>query len=87
MAVQIAAIERELYVGEVFDFTVPNDETFWAEGVLVHNCSPCRAIDGTEFDDLVAAREAYGNGGYQQCEGGIRCRGTITAIWDTGGGG
>ena len=81
--VQIAAIERELHAGEVFDLTVPDDETFWAEGVLVHNCTPCKDIDGAEFEDLAAAQAVYGAGGYQQCEGGIRCRGTVTAVWDT----
>jgi HK97 family phage portal protein len=79
---QIASIERELHVGEVFDFTIPEDETFWAEGVLVHNCSPCKDIDGTEFDDLDAVRAAYGAGGYLRCEGGVRCRGTVTAVWE-----
>nr|WP_169786646.1 head maturation protease, ClpP-related [Streptomyces alboflavus] len=80
---QIAAIERELHAGEVFDFTIPDDETFWAEGVLVHNCTPCADIDGREFEDLDAVRAVYGAGGYQECEGGIRCRGTVTAVWDT----
>jgi ATP-dependent protease ClpP protease subunit len=25
----------------------------------------------------------YGSGGYQHCEGGIRCRGTVIAVWET----
>jgi HK97 family phage portal protein len=47
-----------------------------------NTCGPCKAIDGTEFEDLAAARAAYSTGGYQQCEGGIRCRGTIVAVWE-----
>lgn len=45
-------------------------------------CDPCKEVDGTEFDDLDAVRAAYGTGGYQLCEGGIRCRGTVTALWE-----
>lgn len=45
-------------------------------------CGPCRAIDGTVFSSLGAAREAYGAGGYRACEGGIRCRGTVVGLWD-----
>lgn len=75
-------VERERYAGEVYDFTVPGDETFWAEGVLVHNCTPCREIDGTEYEDATTIRALYAAGGYQQCEGGARCRGTFTARWE-----
>ena len=46
-----------------------------------NRCDPCKDIDGTEFDDLDAVRAAYGSGGYLRCEGGVRCRGTVVAIW------
>jgi hypothetical protein len=45
-------------------------------------CAPCSEIDGTVFDDLDAAQAAYGNGTYINCLGGIRCRGTVFAIWN-----
>ncbi len=45
-------------------------------------CDPCTDIDGTVFADLAAAQAAYGAGPYRLCEGGIRCRGTVTATWD-----
>jgi hypothetical protein len=77
----ITGIEREQYAGDVYDFTIPEDETFWAEGVLVHNCTPCRDIDGTEYATLTAARRAYPNGGYTRCLGGSRCRGTLVTVW------
>lgn len=48
-----------------------------------NTCGPCGAIDGTEWDTLADAQAVYGAGGYPQCEGGIRCRGTVTAFWDT----
>jgi HK97 family phage portal protein len=51
-----------------------------------NTCDPCRAIDGTEFTTLADVTAAYGAGPYHACEGGIRCRGTVTAFWDTTGG-
>lgn len=48
-----------------------------------NTCGPCADIDGTQFEDLDAVRAVYGAGGYQACEGGIRCRGTFVAVWDT----
>jgi 2'-5' RNA ligase len=80
----ITAIERESYAGDVYDFTVPEDETFWAEGVLVHNCKPCRDIDGTKYTSLEDARKAYPTGGYTGCLGGARCRGTLVTVWPSG---
>lgn len=47
-----------------------------------NRCDPCAEIDGTEFGDLDAVRAAYGAGGYLRCEGGVRCRGTVTAVWE-----
>ncbi|MFD5697453.1 head maturation protease, ClpP-related [Streptomyces lasiicapitis] len=56
---------------------------FASERLDTNTCPPCQDIDGTEFADLDAVRAVYGAGGYQGCEGGIRCRGTVTAVWDT----
>lgn len=56
---------------------------FASERLDTNTCPPCREIDGREFEDLAAAQAVYGAGGYQDCEGGIRCRGTITAVWET----
>ncbi|MGJ5831414.1 phage portal protein [Streptomyces ossamyceticus] len=47
-----------------------------------NRCDPCKDIDGAEFDDLDAVRAAYGSGGYLRCEGGVRCRGTVVALWE-----
>lgn len=45
-------------------------------------CGPCREIDGTHFDNLTAARAAYGAGRYVFCQGGNRCRGLVIALWE-----
>jgi hypothetical protein len=51
-----------------------------------NTCGPCKAIDGTEFNSLSEAQNAYpsGGGGYANCAGGGRCRGTMIAVWDRG---
>lgn len=57
---------------------------YMASEVLDKNtCAACRAIDGTEFTSLTQAAEAYpaGAGGYANCAGGGRCRGTMIAVW------
>ena len=52
------------------------------EKLDVATCPPCREIDGTEYTDVATIRALYAAGGYQQCEGGNRCRGTFTARWE-----
>lgn len=44
-------------------------------------CDPCEAVDGTVFESLEVAMEAYAAGGYVECEGGPNCRGTLIAIY------
>ena len=47
-----------------------------------NTCGPCRAVDGREFGSLAAAEGEYPTGGYRDCEGGLRCRGTLVAVFD-----
>jgi len=49
-----------------------------------NTCGPCQAIDGHEFTDLAAAQAAYPTGGYADCEGFARCRGTVMGLWGQG---
>jgi hypothetical protein len=44
-------------------------------------CTPCDSIDNMEFTSLAEAQGQYPNGGYLFCEGGMRCRGTLLAVW------
>jgi hypothetical protein len=44
-------------------------------------CANCSGIDGHEYDNLDEAKADYANGGYNQCLGGLRCRGIIVAVW------
>jgi hypothetical protein len=53
----------------------------YASELLDENaCEQCTAIDGTEYDSLEAAEADYPTGGYAECEGGPRCRGTLVAV-------
>jgi HK97 family phage portal protein len=51
-------------------------------------CGPCRAHDGRfvcNTDDLAPYNALYtAMGGYVGCEGGVRCRGTVTGAWRPG---
>jgi len=44
-------------------------------------CEECEAIDGTEYDSLADAQLDYPTGGYSECLGGPRCRGTIVMVY------
>ncbi len=88
--VEVIAIRCVPYRGKVYDFTVPDDRTFWAEGVLVHNCDPCRSVNGTwlgntdQMDQVLAAYPGGAYGGYVGCLGRERCRGTVVGVWREG---
>ncbi len=43
-------------------------------------CENCVEIDGTEYDSLEEAEADYPTGGYCECLGGPRCRGTLVAV-------
>jgi hypothetical protein len=61
----------------------PADASYVASEILDKNtCAPCAAVDGTEFGSLDEASAAYVNGAYVDCEGELRCRGTVIAVWD-----
>jgi len=54
----------------------------WASEILDQNvCSACNGVDGTTWQTLAEAEVAYPIGGYVECEGGLRCRGTLVAVY------
>jgi len=59
----------------------PPGQYFASELLDNNTCKPCGAIDGEEFEDLSAADLAYPAGGYVNCQGGGRCRGSLITIW------
>lgn len=62
----------------------PAGQYLASEALDKNTCGPCRNIDGSEFTSLRAAEAAYPSGGYIDCQGGGRCRGTMIAVWDRG---
>jgi HK97 family phage portal protein len=80
------ALHRATNLGRVATLEAAPTATYTASEVNDANrCAPCSEIDGTQFADLDAVRAAYGAGPYRLCQGGIRCRGTVVATWDTTG--
>lgn len=61
----------------------PPATEYVASEILDRNvCGPCRQVDGTSFETLADASEQYPSGGFKDCLGGVRCRGTVVAIWE-----
>lgn len=64
----------------------PTGRYFASEVLDRSSCQPCRDIDGTEYSSLGRAMVAYPSGGYRNCLGGSRCRGTIVTVWSESAG-
>lgn len=78
-ALSAAAASGRFRVYEI----APIGEWYASELNDIRTCSACRSIDGTKFDTLDEARQAYGSGKYAGCLGGARCRGRMFATWGT----
>lgn len=63
-------------------FRESGPKEIYASEILDQNtCTACNAKDGAEYPTLAAAEADYPIGGYIVCEGGLRCRGTLVAIY------
>lgn len=67
-AMAVMPAAREYYASEL------NDKA---------TCGPCHEVDGTRYPTLAEAKVDYPAGGYRNCMGGDRCRGTIVAVWES----
>lgn len=47
-----------------------------------NTCQRCIERDGANYSDLTAAEADYPAGGYKDCLGGPRCRGTLVAVYE-----
>lgn len=57
-------------------------EVYASELLDGRTCGPCRAIDGRSYGSLREALFDYPNaGGYRDCKGQSRCRGTLVVVW------
>lgn len=58
-------------------------ETIYASELLDKNtCESCKAKDGAEYDSVTAAEADYPSGGYKDCKGGPKCRGTLVGVYE-----
>lgn len=59
------------------------EAAYYADETLDKNtCAYCRQVDGRWLgNDLDKVERLYPNGGYIDCEGGPRCRGTVVAVF------
>lgn len=63
-------------------FRAAGPQTIYASEILDRNtCTQCNGIDGQEWPTLAEAEGSYPIGGYISCEGGLRCRGTLIAVY------
>jgi ADP-ribosyltransferase exoenzyme len=77
-----AAMHAAVNAGRFAVLAAAPDASYVASEILDTNtCLPCRDMDGHTFASLADARAAYANGGYVDCDGGARCRGTVVAAW------
>lgn len=55
---------------------------YYSSEILDNNtCVPCSGVDGTEYVSLSDSERDYPGGGYVDCAGGDRCRGTLVAVY------
>ena len=60
----------------------PPSKIYSSELLDGNTCGPCTDVDGTEYGSIDDAEIDYPTGGYLECEGGPRCRGTLIATYD-----
>jgi hypothetical protein len=65
---------------EVFSDGDPN-KLYASELLDSNTCDECTDVDGTEYPDMDAAEADYPTGGYMNCAGGPRCRGTLVGVY------
>src|SRR5207248_4180666 len=77
-----AALSNAQQQGNVATLADAPEATYYASEILDQNtCAACEDVDGTEYASLADAEDAYASGGFSGCEGGLRCRGVIVAVW------
>lgn len=68
--------------GRLAAMTANGASAFYASELLdVNTCVACAGNDGKEYATAAAAAVDYPAGGFAECSGGPRCRGTIVAIF------
>lgn len=76
------ATQQALNAGRMHVFAqVEGQGTAYASEVLdAATCEACAGVDGREYPDMQAALRDYPSGGFRDCRGGPRCRGTVVVV-------
>jgi HK97 family phage portal protein len=76
------ALTAAVNAGRMATMTEAPAASYVASEVLDQNtCTPCNDVHGTVFSGIGAAWENYPMGGFKDCLGLERCRGTVVAVW------
>lgn len=60
---------------------MPPADYYASEILDAGTCPACQENDGHAYASWDDAQAAYATGGYVNCQGGLRCRGIIVAVW------
>ena len=76
------AVQQGINVGRAQAFEqVEAVATIYSSELLdAATCEACRGIDGHEYESLEHGRRDYASGGFVDCYGGPRCRGTLVSV-------
>lgn len=80
------AVQQALNAGRLHVFGQVQAEAidhYASELLDAATCEPCRQVDGRRFVDVAEARRYYPSGGYRDCQGGPRCRGTVIGVLES----
>jgi len=77
------ALSSAMTDGRKITMTQNKPTKIYSSELLDENtCTDCVAIDGTEYTEMDDAVGDYPTGGYMECQGGDRCRGTLVAVYE-----
>ena len=77
------ALSAAMNAGRLAAMDTVGTGTYYASELLDTNtCPPCEDVDGTEYATAEEAAADYPAGGYRDCQGGPRCRGTVVKVYD-----
>lgn len=80
-----AALHSAVNAGRFGTFAAGPVGSLYATEVMdAATCPPCEEIDGRFIcttDNLAPLYRLYPVAGYINCEGGVRCRGSVTGVW------
>jgi hypothetical protein len=76
-------LTQAMNTGRRSTFEENEPESYHASELLdTAACANCIAKDGTQYLDLTEAEKDYPTGGYKDCLGGPRCRGSLVAVYE-----